>query len=158
MALPNMDAVFVGLRVVVSLGVVLALLWYLQRRLSKGSLRTRKTNPVVVVGRQTIGPKASVVVVDVEGSRLVLGVTDGSITMLQSAEAPPVVDFEESLDAAVATYSPLTAVEPLQPAAEKPVPAAVAASFASSSKGPLAGSILSPETWRQAAAALRRTP
>ncbi|PWB97808.1 FliO/MopB family protein [Salinibacterium hongtaonis] len=157
MALPDMDALFVGLRVVVSLGVVLALLWYLQRRLSKGSLRVRKANPVVVVGRQTIGPKASVVVVDVEGSRLVLGVTDGAITMLQSAEAPQPADFEQSMDDAVATFSPLTAVEPL-PAAEKPVPAAVAASFAGAGKGPLAGSILSPDTWRQAAAALRRTP
>ena len=62
-----MDTLFVALRVALSLGVVLALLWVLQKRIAKGVRRPgRASSSVVVVGRQGIGAKASVVVVDVE--------------------------------------------------------------------------------------------
>ncbi|WP_423922018.1 FliO/MopB family protein [Frigoribacterium sp. 2-23] len=83
-----MDTVVVALRVVLSLGVVLALLWVLQKRFAKGLRSGRAASPVTVVSRQGIGTKASVVVVDVEGERLVLGVTDASITVLAAADAP----------------------------------------------------------------------
>ncbi|KQT40056.1 hypothetical protein ASG28_11250 [Frigoribacterium sp. Leaf415] len=84
-----MDTVVVGLRVVLSLGVVLALLWVLQKRLVKGGRAgTRATSQVSVVARQGVGAKASVVVVDVEGERLVLGVTESSVTVLAAADRP----------------------------------------------------------------------
>ena len=80
-----MDTVVVGLRVVLSLGVVLALLWVLQKRLVKGGRAgTRATSQVSVVARQGVGAKASVVVVDVEGERLVLGVTESRVSQLRS--------------------------------------------------------------------------
>jgi flagellar protein FliO/FliZ len=83
------DTVVVGLRVVLSLGVVLALLWVLQKRLVKGGRGgTRATSQVSVVARQGVGAKASVVVVDVEGERLVLGVTESSVTVLAAADRP----------------------------------------------------------------------
>jgi flagellar protein FliO/FliZ len=82
------DAVFVGLRVVLSLGVVLALLYVLQKRIVKGGRSGRQTSQVTVVARQGIGAKASVVVVDVEGERLVLGVTDASVTVLAASDRP----------------------------------------------------------------------
>ena len=63
-----MDAILTMLRVVVSLAAVLGVIWYLQRRVSRRQLRTKKkTNPVTVVGKQGIAAKASVVVVDVDG-------------------------------------------------------------------------------------------
>jgi len=84
-----MDTVFVALRVALSLGVVLALLWVLQKRLVTGARRSGKASaPVTVVARQGLGAKASVVVVDVEGERLVLGVTESSVTVLAASEAP----------------------------------------------------------------------
>ncbi|TFC02803.1 flagellar biosynthetic protein FliO [Cryobacterium adonitolivorans] len=81
-----MDTVVAALRVILSLAVVLGLLWVLQRRLSRGA-GSRTNNVVTVVGRQGLGQKASVVVVDVDGRRFVLGVTEQSISVLHDAEA-----------------------------------------------------------------------
>lgn len=129
------------LRVIVSLGVVLALLWWLHRRLTTGS-RAGGAAPVTVIAKQGIGSKASVVVIDVEGSRLVLGVTEQSVSVLQTADAPaPVTDFATAMDAAV-TGTPA------------PINLFRSAQFGGTS--PIAGSILSPDTWRQAATTLRR--
>ncbi|WP_168220002.1 MULTISPECIES: flagellar biosynthetic protein FliO [unclassified Salinibacterium] len=90
----------IGLRVLVSLGAVLALLWWLHRRLTAGP-RARAASPVSVVAKQGIGAKASIVVIDVEGSRLVLGVTEQSVSVLQSGETPaPAEEFAKSMDAA----------------------------------------------------------
>ena len=106
-----MDTLFVALRVALSLGVVLALLWVLQKRLAKGGLRGgRASAPVSIVARQGIGAKASVVVVDVEGERLVLGVTESSITVLAAADAPAAQPAVVALEAA--PQSPVVALEP----------------------------------------------
>ena len=47
---------------------------------------------MTVVGRQGVGSKASVVVVDVDGTRFVLGVTEHAVNVLQSGDRP--VDLE----------------------------------------------------------------
>ena len=75
-----------ALRVIVSLGVVIGLLWMVQRRVSKGSKRVRANKLVNVVTRQGIAQKASVVVVDMGGQRFLLGVTEHSVTVLSSAD------------------------------------------------------------------------
>jgi len=115
------DTLFVALRVALSLGVVLALLWVLQKRIAKGGLRPgRASAPVTVVARQGIGAKASVVVVDVEGERLVLGVTESSVTVLAAADVPaPVVALEVVQEARVTPIAPVTppAPAPLAPTA-----------------------------------------
>ena len=82
-----METVVLALRVALSLAVVLGLLWVLQRRFSRGA-RTGARKLVRVVERQTIGPKASVVVVDADGQRFLLGVTDQAVNVLDSREAP----------------------------------------------------------------------
>ncbi|TFB69655.1 flagellar biosynthetic protein FliO [Cryobacterium glaciale] len=154
-----MDTLIVAARVALSLGVVLALLWYLQRRLSRGALGKGVANPVTVVGRQPIGQKASVVVIEVDGARLVLGVTEQAVTVLHEkslsptttttlddaisllgrpADSAPAMAFARSLETATATADDAAS-------AQRPVASA-----------PLAGSILSPSTWRQTAALLRQ--
>lgn len=148
-----MDTLLVAGRVLVSLAVVLALLWYLQRRIG-GKMRTARTTPdaVTVVSRQTITPKASVVVIELEGRRLLLGVTEQSVNVLHADEpvAVPAADdsFAHALENAV--WSPDAA----------PVPALRSVSrrqLSGRHKQPtvLAGSILSPTTWRQTVEALR---
>ncbi|QYF74674.1 flagellar biosynthetic protein FliO [Cryobacterium sp. PAMC25264] len=172
-----MDTVVVALRVVLSLAVVLGLLWVLQRRLSRGP-GTRTANVVTVVGRQGLGQKVSVVVVDVDGRRFVLGVTEQSVTVLHGGEAEPEANraehqtsddrsaaFARSLHAASGgpTLVPPVLV-PLR--VEEPVASATAGLSADppltfrprrdrSSTGRLGGSILSPSTWQQTAALLR---
>jgi len=210
------ETVVLALRVALSLGVVLALLWVLQKRVARGRgglLGTRRESTVTVVARQGVGAKASVVVVDVEGERLVLGVTEASISVLAAAEAPQPVEepslapvarlvpaepyddpFAQVLarqaatgaapaaaltatPAATPTAAPTTTspVTPGAPALDAlPLRPRGAARSAAVRRGParevrrdvdlrergraaraLDGSILSPATWRQAAAVLR---
>ncbi len=198
-----MDTVVVGLRVVLSLGVVLALLWVLQKRLVKGGRAgSRATSQVSVVARQGVGAKASVVVVDVEGERLVLGVTESSVTVLAAADRPVdagaltlVPEPEESATESVTQEARVTSIAPVAFASvlsaesaaardERPArPADVAPADATPvellrprgaarraavsrprdldarrrgrTAKSIEGSILAPDTWRQAAAALR---
>ena len=74
-----METLFVALRVAVSLAAVLALLWWLQRRLTRGG-RAPRVNPVSIVTKQAISPKASVVVIDQDYAvriTTILDVTEG---------------------------------------------------------------------------------
>ncbi|MHA7240839.1 FliO/MopB family protein [Arthrobacter sp. TMS1-12-1] len=83
-----MDVVVLALRVLLSLGVVLALLFVLHRKVSKLNGNRAGAGLVSVVARQGLGPKASLVVVEAEGTRFYLGVTEQSVSVLHSAVAP----------------------------------------------------------------------
>ena len=83
-----MEPVFLALRVVLSLAVVLGLLWIVQRRLGRKSRKNNTGDLVTVVTRRGISQKASVVVVDVDGMRYLLGVTEQSVNVLGTSEAP----------------------------------------------------------------------
>jgi flagellar protein FliO/FliZ len=84
-----MDSLILGLRVLVALGAVLGLMWVLQRKLGKGTGRRRADRALTVVSRQSVGQKASVVVVDAAGQRFLLGVTDHTVNVLHTGEIPP---------------------------------------------------------------------
>jgi flagellar protein FliO/FliZ len=158
------DTVVVALRVVLSLAVVLGLLWVLQRRLSRGSA-TRSANVVTIVGRQGLGQKAAIVVVDVDGRRFVLGVTEQSINVLHGSDAEPAADtriparsataFGRSLSAATAAADPLAAEGIAVDDTAEPPPA-FRPRRVRDHQSRLAGSILSPSTWQQTAAMLRQ--
>jgi flagellar protein FliO/FliZ len=159
-----MEAVVVALRVALSLGVVFGLLWFIHRRLTRGGKLRAAATPITVLGKQGIGAKASVVVVDADGMRFVLGVTESNVTVLHSAEAPAAA-FADVLAAVPATgTAPVDASLPAPVALAAKKAAATAASTASADglvapgrvPGSLGGSILSPATWRQAAAAIGR--
>lgn len=83
-----MDSLILGLRVLVALGAVLGLMWFLQRRLGKGTGRRRADHTLTVVSRQSVGAKASVVVVDAVGQRFLLGVTEHAVNVLHSGDIP----------------------------------------------------------------------
>jgi len=83
-----MDTLLLALRVVLSLGAVVAVLWLVQRRVTRNTRGRGTADPVKVVARRGLGQKASVVVVDTGGQRFVLGVTEHSVNVLHSAEAP----------------------------------------------------------------------
>ena len=82
-----MDTLFLGLRVAVSLAAVLAVIWYAHRRLTRGKSSAVALKPITIVGRQGIAQKASVVIVEADGRRLVLGVTEHSINVLSDSPA-----------------------------------------------------------------------
>lgn len=83
-----MDSLILGLRVVVALGAVLGLMWYLQRRLGKGTGRRRADRALTVISRQSLGQKASLVVVDAAGQRFLLGVTEHAVNVLHTGDIP----------------------------------------------------------------------
>ncbi|MCP2032939.1 flagellar protein FliO/FliZ [Okibacterium sp. HSC-33S16] len=153
-----MDTLFVALRVILSLAAVLGLLWYAQRRLTRGKSRSKAAELVTVVGRQGIGLKASVVVVDVDGKRFLLGVTEHAVNVLHSDDVPA---LETATTAEVTSESPaksfantLAEVTDISGAATAPTAPLRPRKHQPSVQA--SGSILSPSTWKQTAAALRQ--
>lgn len=102
-----MEDLLLALRVVVSLGVVIALLWVIQRRVGRGA-RSAAAPAIRVVGRQGVAGKSSVVVVEVEGERLVLGVSEGGMTVLARHEVP--ADAVTAAEAEAADVAPVVAL------------------------------------------------
>lgn len=165
-----MDTVFLALRVLLSLAVVLGAIWYAHRRLTRnGRLAPRAAKTVNVVAKQSVGGKASVVVMDVDGQRFLLGVTEQSVTVLNTSETPAEQPRELTAVApAPARVAGVSATSPNGGAAfarvlsqmqTEPVEHANPAPVAylpESRTSPLDGSILSPNTWKRAATALRR--
>lgn len=141
-----MDTLVVALRVVLSLAVVLGLLWVLQRRLARGGRLRGNTNLISVLGRQSLGQKASVVVVEIDGRRLVLGVTEAAVTVLHGGGGAD--DREEAFAQSLAVAASGT------PEVEPPLEFRPRRKPVQPSR--IAGSILSPATWQQTAAALRQ--
>lgn len=158
------------LRVIVSLAAVFGLLFYLRKRVLTrfGSPRASQLS---VVERQGLGPKSSVVLLDVQGRRYLLGVAESSISVLDSFEAPEPVET----DALEQVNAPATMAErsrafaaSLNTMRQDSMPTtdpgtdslvtndqAAPAVLSSTPSGALAGSILSPDTWRRAMAAVR---
>lgn len=149
-----METFLAGLRVVVSLAVVVALLWVLQRRLTRGSRASGAAKPVRIVTKQAISPKASVVIIDVEGTRLLLGVTEHAVSVLQTTDAPAPEEAVAALETA-AEPSSATAFAKTMSSVTGPK---TAAAFTGNGQagGALAGSILSPATWKQLASVFRQ--
>lgn len=146
---------------------MLGLLWFLQRRVARTAARRRDGEAITVLGRQGVGPKAQIVVVQTDDARYVLGVTEHGVNVVDKLpvraadrEDPPgpawsaatseaasdAAEFDRILAAAALTETPAAA--PAPPAPQLRV---------RHRNDPLRGSILSPETWRQTAEAIRRT-
>ena len=103
-----MDAFLAGVRVLLSLAVVFALLWYVSKRMRKHQSGTRRSVPVQVLGKAALGGKAQVVVVEAAGRRMVLGVTEAGVSMLHEDEAPPLTraEAQAAADAAAKASAP----------------------------------------------------
>lgn len=158
-----------ALRVIVALGVVIAVIWYLRRRNSATGKDRRARKPITVVARQNLAPKVSVAVVDFGGKRFLLGVSEHGVTVLhdeeqETADELSVETFAQTLsvaERAAATGRP-TAGTPVTgaPVTGTPTPVRLArdkeidAAFAGTSSK-LAGSVLSAATWKQAWTAIR---
>ena len=148
------DSAVMALRVLVSLGVVLGLLWWLQRRLIRGRVSSGAEAPIRVISRQAISPKASVVVLETGGQRFLLGVTEANVNVLHTSDAEPAPDagFAASLQDAAAGTAGADRTDDGGLPRRRDTRRAVAGSGTSV----LNGSILSPDTWRQSAAFIRR--
>jgi flagellar protein FliO/FliZ len=132
-------------RLVCSLAVVLGLLLLIARFAGR-RFAGRAGAPVQVLHRQPISRGSSVAVVTVGTRILVLGTTEQQVSLLTELE-PDEIDLpepvlEEAASASSDTVSP--AVSSARTARHAAAPGGA---------GALGGSILSPQTWKQALAA-----
>ena len=151
------DNVALLVRVGFSFSVVLGLMWVAARVL-RNRTSGRPTDSVEVLARTQLGRGSSVTVLRIGDRALVLGVTERTITQLGA----PITDLSalktedvvrEAIDVptGAVTTSPVTPER--IPAAHRH--AAPSAPQAMAGQGALAGSILSPATWRLGMDALR---
>lgn len=159
-------------RLIASLAVVVGLMLLLARLVGK-RYGARAGAPVQVLHRQPLSRSASVAVITVGSRVLVVGATDQQVSLL--TELDPEELAEDDSDADLLTMPTLAASPEAAPvsaptltalasavtgpaATERPARgshrAAPAPRRAPASTGALAGSVLSPQTWRQALAAV----
>lgn len=144
-----MEVLTLALRVVLSLGFVVVLLWYIQRRVSRTQHGARAGDPLVIVSRRGLGQKSSVVVVETDGKRFLLGVTEQSVSVLHTSDAPAA---ESDAGAAPGKVFALKLAQATGTDGEAPV----ARRRDQRQPSPMEGSVLSPGTWKQASQAIRK--
>ena len=66
---------------------MLGALWFIQRRVSRGSAGRAVLQPIRVIAKQTLGAKAQLVVVEVDDARYVLGVSEGGLSVIDRLPA-----------------------------------------------------------------------
>lgn len=148
-----MDTVAVVGRMLISLGVVLGFMWLIARRIKKPG-RAGSTSLVDVLGRRQVSRNASVAVVRVLDQALIVGITDGQISLIGEADLAAAERAVEQPAARrtprPARPQPRRAIAPDGRIVETPLAAAVAPRTPA-----LAGSALSADTWRQTLQSLR---
>ena len=136
------------IRLVASLAVVVGLMLLLARFMGK-RYGARAGAQVQVLHRQPLSRSSSVAVITVGSRVLVVGTTDHQVSLL--TELDP--DELELTTVALETED-LLVEDDAVPAPVAPV-RKTAGTNAGSPAGPLSGSLLSPQTWRQALAAAK---
>jgi flagellar protein FliO/FliZ len=131
-----MNTVAVVGRLFLSLAVVLILMWIIARRVKRGAgPRGRGNRLIDVLSRQQLSRTASVAVVRVMDQALIVGITDGQISVLGET------DLDAARDQLATESRPARTVR-------KPIEAPAR-------KGTLTGSALSLGTWKQTVESLR---
>jgi flagellar protein FliO/FliZ len=135
-----MDTVAVVGRLLLSLAFVLGLMWLIAKKVKRGpGGRGRNGRLIDVLSRQQLSRTASVAVVRVMDQALIIGVTDGQVSVLGEAD---LVAAQASLETPETTRPARTARAVRRPAD-------------SERKAPLNGSALSLGTWKQTVETLR---
>nr|WP_269204801.1 flagellar biosynthetic protein FliO [Motilibacter deserti] len=141
------------LRLFLSLGVVIALMW-LAAKVLRGSMGGKNTGALEILARQQLSRGASVSVVRVADRALVVGVTENTVTLLTETDLELIQAAQEAgqeaTDADGDTSVTVDEDGNVHVVASRPARTGVSAG-----SGPLAGSILSPDTWRRTVNALR---
>lgn len=80
------ETLLLALRVALSLAAVLGLLWFLARRLG-GVPGSRRQRPIAVLARHSLSRRSGLAVVEIEGRRLLLGVSDSGVSLVTELSA-----------------------------------------------------------------------
>jgi flagellar protein FliO/FliZ len=146
-----MDMLGFAARITLSLAAVLGLMWLLARAARK-PLKARAAGAVAVLARQQLSRNASVAVVRVADRALIIGVTEAQVSLLAETDLAAVTAALEPVAAISRTPVDLTGDErEVAPAAD----GAIVTHPGGRRVGAIAGSALSPATWKQAVDVLR---
>jgi flagellar protein FliO/FliZ len=127
------------IRIIFSLLVVVALMWGMAK-LARKPLGIRKGGGLIeVLGRQQLSRGSSVAVVRIADKAMVLGVTDGQVSLIAETDLSVIEEYQPE----VALKRESLSLESL----DSPAPIGAA--------GPLTGSALSVDTWKQTLKFLR---
>ncbi len=145
-----MEGLVVALRVIVSLAVVVALVWYLARRLGGRGHDSSREADVRVLDRHALSKHAGVAVIAAGDRRLLVGFADAGVHLITELRPVPALPQQPA-----AARSATPAVAPQVPTPRVPTPrgpaqpglAGPAGTPANRRPGLLAGSVLSPQTW-----------
>lgn len=162
-----METLFLALRVLVALGAILALIWFVQRKVTGKQSGARTSvagrfgaaragmprKAIAVLGTHRLGAKASISVVEIDGVRMVLGVTEHGISVLENAPQPLVVAPASVAPVAEAPAPEVAAPEPVDFAAVLREALGEAADVA-----PVASVVEAPQTERAAPRRRRAIP
>jgi flagellar protein FliO/FliZ len=162
-----MDTVLLGLRVALSLAVVLGLIWFAGRRLQgSATVRKQRTVPLSVLGRQSLGKGAAVALVEVAGRVLLVGVGEQGVSLLTEVDVPAAPDagttgerpaeIREPIDLSALAGTADDVVVPRVPQPHDDGATRMSRRAGAAEGGALAGSALSPDTWRRAVDAVQR--
>ncbi len=160
-----MQTVELAGRVLVSLAAVLAVIWFLARKLNRGNKRA-STSLIDVLGRQRLSNNASVAVVRIGDKALVIGVTDAQVNVLGETDLAAALAHSSTSAPAVSSspripgrrMSRRTSPTPSARSTHRSRPATRRTPITpgvAEAPGRLAGSALSPQTWRQTVESLR---
>src|SRR4051794_30565202 len=139
------------LRLVLSLGAVIALMW-LAARVLRGSMGGRNTGALEILARQQLSRGASVSVVRVADRALVVGVTENHVSLLAETDLD-LIQLAQEAGSEATDQDADTSVSVDEDGNVRIVGQPLPRSGRGST--PLAGSILSPDTWRRTINALR---
>nr|WP_240942690.1 flagellar biosynthetic protein FliO [Planosporangium thailandense] len=129
------------IRIIFSLLVVVALMWGIAK-LARKPLGIRRGNGLIeVLGRQQLSRGASVAVVRVADKAMVLGVTDGRVSLISEADLQAIEEYQPEPQV---KREPLAVESLVGGSLDSPIGAAVTAR-----RSALGGSLLSSETWKQ---------
>ena len=165
-----MDTLWLIVRFVVSLAVVIGLIWGLAR--VKKRVSPKGAGTINLVSKVPVSKKGSLLLVEVGGKTMMLGATDTSITLLSVIETAADIEeskedrrpvsldslLDEQLESVLALDPGLQYPDLQYPDLQHPdLPdrEAVASLHRPKGEGRLAGSVLSPTTWRQLTEVLR---
>ena len=163
-----MDTVTLVGRLLVSLAAVLGVIWLVARRARKGS-RTKDQRIIEVLDRTSLSRSSSVAVVRVGEQAFVLGVADAQVSVLgetdleaaraardaRTAPRRSTASHSRSASRGAARTRPAVAAEPARAPSRPLKPVGLPDADAGQKASPLAGSALSPQTWRQTLESLR---
>ncbi len=159
-----MDTLLLMLRVGLSLAAVLGLLWWISRRVQTSMGDRRKQQAMTVVGRQQLGRRTGLALVEVGGRQLVVGYSDQGVQLVHDAGELPAEPVAEDTALDIDLGDTTTVAEDFLPTLGTPARTgahdhahALAARTAAARRlrTPLEGSILAPDTWRKAVVAVQ---